>query len=200
MTAVGTPRLRPRLAGLLAGGAFAVHQLRYLLGYGGHSHGELASQGHAYMTLLAPVVAVALMLVVADFGARLVAARARRRSDRAPGLLQLWAAAAACLLAAYGLQETLEGALAPGHPAGLAGVLGHGGWAALPLALAIGLAIALIARAAGRAIELAAAPTVRVARPRTLVLFSSASGVHRAVRSRSGSGRGARAPPLSSFP
>jgi hypothetical protein len=37
-------------------------------------------------------------------------------------------------LAIYGAQELLEGLLAAGHPAGVEGVFGHGGWAAAPLA------------------------------------------------------------------
>jgi hypothetical protein len=197
---VTTGRSRLRLAGLLAGGAFALHQLRYQLGYGEHSHDALASQGHAYMTLLAPLLAVALMVVVADFCARLVDARSRRRPGQAPRLLPLWGAASACLLMAYVLQETLEGALVPGHPDGLAGVLGHGGWAALPLAALIGLAIALVVRGAQRAIELAAEPELRVARPRPFVSRGTAA-MWRATGSRRTARRwSARAPPLASIP
>jgi hypothetical protein len=161
-------RLRPRAAALLAGGAFALHQLRYLLGYGDHAHGELGAQGHSYMTVAAPVVAVALMLVMADFGARLLRGHAETAAARTP-LRRLWLLATLSLLAAYGIQESLEGALAPGHPAGAAALVAHGGWAALPLAAALGLAIALLARGARRAVELAAEPPVRVARPRPLV-------------------------------
>jgi hypothetical protein len=200
MPTMTTRPWRLRLAGLLAGGAFALHQLRYLLGYGDHSHGALAGQGHAYMTLLAPLVAVALIVSVADFWARLVDARARRRAAAAPGLLPLWGAASACLVAAYGVQETLEGALVPGHPAGLAGVLGHGGWAALPLAAAIALVIALVVRGAQRTIELAAEPPLSVARPRALVSLGSAL-VRRSAGGRPVARRpAARAPPLAAIP
>jgi hypothetical protein len=55
---------------------------------------------------------------------------------------------AAALVAVYVAQETLEGMLATGHPTGFAGVFGHGGWWALPAALAVGLAIALALRTA----------------------------------------------------
>ena len=41
-----------------------------------------------------------------------------------------------------------EGALAEGHPAGVAGVVGHGGWLAIPLALAVGALVAAAARGA----------------------------------------------------
>jgi hypothetical protein len=180
---------------MLAGGAFALHQLRYLVGYGDRSHGQLAHQGHAYMTLFAPVVAVALMLLAADFCARLIGARAGRPDGRSPRALELWCMATACLLAAYGAQETLEGALAPGHPGGVAGVVGHGGWAAIPLAAGIGLAIAVAVSGSERAIELAAEPAVRVARPRPLVSLSSSRPAH----GRRGRGvachLGARGPP-----
>jgi len=53
------------------------------------------------------------------------------------------------LFALYAVQESLEGLLESGHPVGLAGVLGHGGWVAVPLALLLGLVVALLLR--GRA-------------------------------------------------
>jgi hypothetical protein len=145
-------------------------------------------------------VAVALILAAVDLCARVVRARAGRAPEGTPRLLWLWLGAAGCLVAAYAVQETLEGALAPGHPGGLAGVVGHGGWAAIPLAAAIGLVIALVVGGAQRAIELAAEPPVRVARPRTLVSLGStvrerrSGGLRRVRRLR------ARAPPLASIP
>ena len=42
------------------------------------------------------------------------------------------------LAAIFCAQELTEGAIATGHPAGLAAVLADGGWVFLPLALAIG--------------------------------------------------------------
>jgi hypothetical protein len=197
---VTTRRPRLTLAGLLAGGAFALHQLRYLLGYGAESHGQLASQGHAYMTLLAPAVAVALMLVAADLCARVIRARAGRSPERARGLLPMWSAVSACLLATYAIQETLEGALAPGHPGGLAGVLGHGGWAAIPLAAAIGLVIALVVRGVERVVELVAEPAVRVRRPVPSVSVSSFASESRLSGLFRSPGLGARAPPIASIP
>ncbi|HKP91785.1 MAG TPA: hypothetical protein VJT75_17595, partial [Thermoleophilaceae bacterium] len=98
-------RLRPRAAALLTAGSYAVHQLRYVLGYGHHSHDELAGQGHAYMALLAPVLAVALVVLLADLGARLVQARTSRarpgtgsdpaRASQAIGFAGAWALATA---------------------------------------------------------------------------------------------------------
>jgi hypothetical protein len=40
------------------------------------------------------------------------------------------------------MQELLEGLLATGHPAGLVGVFGYGGWWSIPAALAVGLVLA----------------------------------------------------------
>ena len=194
-----TTRRRSRAAALLAGGAFAVHQLRYLIGYGDGAHTQLGHQGHAYMTALAPFVAVLLLLVAADVGARLVAGRADGGVDAARlGFARLWALAGACLLGAYAAQETLEGVLSPGHPAGAGAVFAHRGWAALPLAAAIGLVLALVARGAEHAIDLAAEPAVCVARPRPRI------GIGMAARRVSVSGRrfarhlGGRSPPLAS--
>ena len=46
------------------------------------------------------------------------------------------------LLAIYASQEFLEGLFATGHPAGVAGVFGYGGWWAIPAALCVGLVLA----------------------------------------------------------
>jgi hypothetical protein len=104
------------------------------------------------------------------------------------------------LVAVYCSQEALEGALARGHPAGAGALLGDGGWAALPLAVALGLLLALVVRGAERAIDLAAEPPVRVARPLPAVSVGVAA---RGVRLR---GRhlarhlGGRSPPCNRGP
>ncbi|MFL5782678.1 MAG: hypothetical protein ACJ760_15275 [Thermoleophilaceae bacterium] len=159
-------RQRPRAAALLAAGAYALHQLRYAVGYGGHAHDELAGQGHAYMMLLAPLLAVAIVVLMADFAIRLMSARARRAPGVAPRLRSVWVLATSCLLLAYAAQELAEGALAAGHPGGAASLTAGGGWVALPLAAAIGLSLALLVRGALGALELAAEPAPRVPRAR----------------------------------
>jgi hypothetical protein len=125
-------------AALLVLGALVLHQLRYLLAYGGGAGAELERQGHAYLDLVAPllVAAAAAMLiasVVVPALLRLAPALTRDVSstERAAGY-------AAALLAVYFVQELAEGVLASGHPAGLVGVLGASGWLALPLAMALG--------------------------------------------------------------
>jgi membrane protease YdiL (CAAX protease family) len=132
-------------AALLAVGALALHQLRYLLAYGGEAGTALESQGHSYLDTAAPLlvaVAVALLVVSVLIPAfvRLAPVLARDvcATERAAGY-------AAALLAVYFAQELAEGVLAGGHPAGLAGVLGFGGWLALPLAMALG-ALASVVR------------------------------------------------------
>jgi hypothetical protein len=155
--------LRFRAVALLAAGALAVHQLRYLLAYGHGSHHELALQGHAYLAILGPALVGALMLAAVELAVRM--ARAGRRPSKEPGLAawpRLWALASACLLFIYVVQEWLEGQIQPGHPAGPAGIIGHGGWLAIALAAGAGLVVAFLLRGAGAAIERAA----RANRPR----------------------------------
>jgi hypothetical protein len=83
------------------------------------------------------------------------------------------------MLGVYSCQEWLEGALADGHPGGIAAPYSHGGWIALPLALAIGLLIALALRGAAAAIAVAA--TRGRARLRHADNASSPSSVGRSV-------------------
>ena len=76
---------RARLAAILALGAFAVHQLRYLIAFGSSSSEELARQGHGYMAAWLPILGVftisALLgtLIRGRFGARLAQASLSRR-------------------------------------------------------------------------------------------------------------------------
>src|SRR5436190_19301738 len=128
-----------RLAAILAVGAFALHQLRYLLA----PSAELPQQGHGYMMDLLPPLAV---LVLAAVVATLIrgtegASPARATLGRRVVVFGL------ALLAIYAGQETLEGLIAAGHAGGFAVSLTAGGWLAIPLALAIGTLAALLARA-----------------------------------------------------
>ena len=131
---------RVRLASVLAVGAFALHQLRYLIAFGGSSSAELAQEGHRYMSdLLAPVSVLVLAAVLATL------IRGTEAASPARGPLgRRIAVFAGALLAIYVGQELLEGVLATGHATGLAGVFGAGGWIALPLAAVIGILAALL--------------------------------------------------------
>jgi hypothetical protein len=134
---------RARGAAILALGAFALHQLRYLVAFGSSSSEELARQGHGYLASAAPVLAaMALAALLAT------ALRARFGDGLAKGSIpRRTAVFTLALLGIFSVQESLEGLLAAGHPAGLAAILGGGGYLAIPLAVAIGVLAALLVRA-----------------------------------------------------
>jgi hypothetical protein len=129
---------RVRLAGILALGAFALHQLRYLI-----AGSSSATESHRYMTDLLPALSV---LILAAILATLIRGTEGVAPSRVP-LARRVAVFASALLAIYIGQELLEGLIAAGHPAGVAAVLAGGGWIVLPLAVTIGALSALIAHA-----------------------------------------------------
>ena len=134
-----------RVGAVLLAALLGVHQLRYLLAFGGEAGNALARHGHGYMAWVTPAVAALGTLAVA----RLLV---RAAGGTGPGgtmshrITRLWPAAAAALFGLYTAQELLEGWLAQGHPASWAGVFGGGGWIALPLAVAFGAVIAAVLR------------------------------------------------------
>ena len=145
---------RFRLAALLAAGALAVHELRYALAYGPDADHASGQQGHAYLSVLVPLVVLAALFAAAHALARV--ARGQNGGERTRRLARLWLVCAATLAVAYCGQELLEGWLTSGHPAGVAGVLGHGGWIGLTVAPLVGGLIALALRGAAAASEPAA--------------------------------------------
>jgi hypothetical protein len=149
-----------RAVALLAAGTAAVHQLRYAIGYGSDAGHALASQGHAYFDVLLPFVAALGLVALAS----IVRAPIARPDGPRRSFARTWAIVVAALVTAYAAQELLEGVLASGHPPGLAGVFATGGWTAVPLALPVGLLVALGLR--GDAPLTAVAP--ERARPRPL--------------------------------
>jgi hypothetical protein len=151
MPAVPNRMLTLRVAALMAACTFALHELRFLISYGGDSSAALTAQGHGYLVPLTPLVAGVLVLALAGALAR----AAQGASDRAPGFAPIWAGASASLFTVYFVQESIEGLVFGGHPDGLAGVLGNGGWIALPLAIVLGLAVAFALRGAAEAPALA---------------------------------------------
>jgi len=161
-------RSRPVLVttALLLAGALGVHELRYLLAFGGEARSALADHGHGYLTLLTPSLGLLTALGLAVELVRAAAAPSAR-SSAFVRVRRLWPAASVALLAIYVGQELLEGLLAPGHPTGWAGLFGSGGSLAVPLACAFGVVVALgirVARAvrAARPLRIAA---VRLALP-----------------------------------
>src|SRR5579862_7466929 len=135
---------------LLPLAAFALHQLRYSLAYGSNAGSALAAQGHSYLNSLAPWLALLIAVGAGSFLLR-VARALSTGADAHPrrSFVGLWALASLSLLAIYTLQELLEGFFAAGHPTGLEGVFGHGGWWAVVLAPPIAAALALLLRLAG---------------------------------------------------
>jgi hypothetical protein len=131
--------------------AFAVHQLRYLLAFGSGASAELQRQGHNYLHSVVPWLVMALGLAVGAFLSSLGRAMSGRTSLPRYGLslLGLWVACSTALIAIYTCQEFLEGLVATGHPAGLVGIVGYGGWWAIPAALCVGLVLAALFHGAG---------------------------------------------------
>ncbi len=205
----GLREIEPRLRGaaLFPLAAYLVHQLRYLLAAGGDAGHELGAQGHAYLSWLTLPITLLAAGGVGAFAAHLVAVRgadaveqpARGRSGARPGSaprgrsgrnhhVGSWLVLAGALLAVYAGQELLESALAGGHAAGLAGVVGGGGWLAVPAALAVGALLALLLRTAERVLRRSRGTTrrliraaVRVTAPLTVDLSPPAPLARRAA-------------------
>jgi hypothetical protein len=131
---------------LLPPAAFAVHQLRYVLAFGTHAGLELQRQGHSYLHSLVPWIVVLIALVAGGFLRSLGKAFAGHTSLSRFTLSfsALWLVCSAALVAIYVSQELLEGFVATGHPAGLVGVFGYGGWWSIPVALCVGLVLAAV--------------------------------------------------------
>ena len=131
---------------LMPAAAFAVHQLRYYLAYGSAAGAELQRTGHSYLHSVVPWIVGLVALAVGGFLWSLGRAMAGQRSlpRFTVSFLGLWAACAVSLVAIFATQEFLEGLLATGHPAGLAGVFGFGGWWSIPVAACVGLVLAAV--------------------------------------------------------
>ena len=140
---------------LMPAAAFAVHQLRYWLTFGGHAGAELQAQGHSYLHSVVPWIVLLIALSAGVF---------LRALGRAFGgwcslprytlsFAALWRLCAACLVAIYVIQEVVEGLFATGHPGGLAGIFGYGGWWCVPAALAVGLVLAAMFHGARRVLH-----------------------------------------------
>jgi hypothetical protein len=129
---------------LLPPAAFVVHQLRYVLAFGGSAGVELQRTGHSYLHSLVPWIVVLLALVAGGFLRALGRAFAGHSSVSryTMSLAGMWLACSVCLVAIFVCQEFLEGLFATGHPAGLAGIFGYGGWWSIPAAACVGLVLA----------------------------------------------------------
>ena len=154
-------------AGVVPAAAIAVHQLRYWLAFGSSAGVELQRQGHSYLHSVAPWIVVALAWAAGAFLSAL--GRAMNGHTSAPryglSLVALWLICAASLVAIYSGQEFLEGLLATGHPGGLVGIFGYGGWWAIPAAVCVGLVLATLLHGARWVLREVATRHARPARP-----------------------------------
>jgi hypothetical protein len=188
--ASGRRSLRARIAAvapiaLLPPAAFAVHQLRYMLAFGGHAGIELQRTGHSYLHSVVPWLVLLVALAVGSFLRALGSAFAGQTSlpRYTMSLVGLWFACSAALVAIFAVQEFLEGLFAVGHPAGWAGIFGYGGWWAIPAAVCVGLVLATLLHGARWIVREVAkrrapaqprwsGPGLVVARPRDAVVIA----------------------------
>ncbi len=184
--------VRARIAGfayvaLLPPAAFAVHQLRYMLAFGGNAGIELQRTGHSYLHSVVPWLVLLLALAVGGFLRSLGRAFASHTSPArfTLSLTAMWLVCSTALVAIFACQEFLEGLFATGHPGGWAGIFGYGGWWSIPAALSIGLVLAtalhgarwLVREVAQRRARLYATvigPVLRPTRPRDAVVVCPA--------------------------
>lgn len=146
-------RARPSGLLLIPAAALVVHQARYTLAYGVRANAELAAQGHSYLQSVVPWTILALGIGASMFLRH--AARVARTGESGAftrvSAAALWSIATVALVGIYALQESLEALEASGHPGGLSGVFGHGGWWAVPAAAVVALGVVAILRL-GRAV------------------------------------------------
>src|SRR4051794_9136523 len=152
MNRMAAPRLSLRRAALLIGGAFAVHQLRFVLSYGDGAGRVLSEAGHEYLPFAGAAAAVLLLMAAALFARSLAHARSGRMPEaRSVAFGRLWIENAIALMVIYVAQEGFEGVFTPGHP-----IWAHGGWTVVPLAIAVGGLVALLVTGAEKALVAAA--------------------------------------------
>ena len=134
-----------RVAAVFLAALLGVHQLRYALAFGGDAGAALAQHGHGYLAWVTPAVAALGALAVGRLLVR-AASVPTPAGGRAARVTRVWPRAAIALFSVYAGQELIEGALTSGHPDLWAGVMGNGGWLAVPLAVAFGAIVGLALR------------------------------------------------------
>jgi hypothetical protein len=148
--------------------ALVVHQARYTLTYGSRANAELAAQGHSYLHSVVPWTILALGIGASGFLRR--AARATRTGESGAftrlSAAGLWSITTTGLLAIYLVQETLESLSASGHPSGFSGLLGHGGFWAVPAAAVVALGVVAVLRLGRAVLRLASRLAPQAARVR----------------------------------
>jgi hypothetical protein len=162
---------------LVPAAALAVHELRFVLAFGGRAGPVLQRTGHSYLHSVVPWIVLLIGVAFGAFLCGLGRALAGQRSAARYTLsfAALWVVCSACLVAIYVTQEFLEGLFATGHPAGLVGIFGYGGWWSIPAALCVGLVLAAVFHGARWVLDeiaqrhreaVVARPVVRLTPPR----------------------------------
>lgn len=158
-----------RTASAIALGAFTVHQLRLLVAAPRGSDPVLSVAG-----LGAHLVPLLVGLLLTGLIARLVGSRIGAQAGAADRRVRATTYAIG-ILAVFCTQQMLEGVLIAGHVGGLAAIFSAGGWAALPLAIVIGVIAALVDRGIAE-IEARLAGPVSPSRPRAVSSGQDARG------------------------
>ena len=139
-----------RLGALLAVGVLGVHEFRYRLI--DVESGAAASAGHGYLGALTALIGVAFVLALGRY-VHLWVTRGPDEGALARRPTVVWLLVSAGVLVGYAGQELIAGWLSSGHPVGVAGLLAHGGWIAVPLSLAAGAVICLVIRTAAEVLR-----------------------------------------------
>jgi len=134
-----------RTTAVLSLGDLIVHELRYRIAFGSDAPHALATSGHGYLGTMTPVVAILAMLGIASVVQRMAEADGPVTLRRG----RIWLALASGLLAVFTLQELLEALLTAQRPDAVAGVVGSGGWLAVPLSMAVAGVALVFVRVAG---------------------------------------------------
>jgi hypothetical protein len=142
---------RWRSVALVAGGAVAVHQLRYALSPVPQAVFELR---HAYFTLLAVPVALGLLIGIVTLAGQLLAGGrpCASRPEPAPFGAR-WLRSFLTLLVIFVVQESVEAVVHPGREAATGVVWSHGSTIAVALTILVGALIALLEHEAEKAIR-----------------------------------------------
>ena len=164
MHSIGAMRARWRGAALLPPAVLAVHQLRYALAYGTGYGSELTTRGDSYTEWLIPLGAVLLGLVLGALLGRAAEAWRTGVTGRSSRMTwrTTWCALTLTLVLCFCAQEWLELLLEPGHAGSFTGILGSGGWTALPAAAAVAALLVTLIRGA----QIALSAIVRRSRAR----------------------------------
>ena len=186
---------------LIPAAALVVHQLRYTLAYGSKANAELAAQGHSYLHSLVPWLVLVVGVGVSAFVRR--TAHALRTGETGTfsrrSAAALWLGTTLSLTAIYAIQEFLEELFASGHPTGLTGIFGHGGWWSLAAAALVAALVVAILRLGRSILRAAAMFAARRRRQASLpALIRPADVLRVAARPLALSAAG-RAPPRSSL-